>query len=124
MTVEAIEEKENISNNGYSLAKKNEHFLLQLYGRCSIILGSLLVGLLNVFIFSGTEGFSKEQMHNSYETVYFLALFIPLLSVSGIVTSYFFNKNYNHHSLSKRKTNKLDSKIFIISILLLLLQFL
>ena len=116
MTVEAVERKKT----SYYYEKssiKNEHMLLQLYGRCSIICGSLLVGLLNIFIFSGTEGLAKDQLVKSYESVYFLALFIPLLSVSGVVLSYIFKNTYFQELRLQKKANKLDFKIFVISII-------
>ena len=45
MTVEAVEGNNNSYINKNS--KRNEHMLLQLYGRFSIILGSLLVGIIH-----------------------------------------------------------------------------
>ena len=50
LTVEAVENN-NINNIRKKISKRNEHMLLQLYGRFSIILGSLLVGLLNIYFF-------------------------------------------------------------------------
>ena len=53
MTVEAVEP--NFKNNTKKLEKRNtkkEHTIVQLYGRFAIILGSLLVGLINLFVFN------------------------------------------------------------------------
>ena len=65
--------------------------LLQLYGRFSIILGSLLVGLLNIYIFSGVKNMSETETLEAYSSIYFLALFIPLLSISGVMLANIFN---------------------------------
>ena len=54
LTVEAVENNK-LDNIRKKISKRNEHMLLQLYGRFSIILGSLLVGLLNIYIFSGKK---------------------------------------------------------------------
>ena len=56
MTVEAVEP--NFKNNTKKVKKENtkkEHTIVQLYGRFAIILGSLLVGLINLFIFKDID---------------------------------------------------------------------
>ena len=63
--------------------------LLQLYGRFSTILGSLLVGILNVYAFSGIKDMDEKKFF-PYADIYFIALFIPLLSISGIILSSIF----------------------------------
>ena len=113
MTVEAVENK----NNYYQkrISKRNEHMLLQLYGRFAIILGSLLVGLLNIFMFSGIDKLEKNEVYIAYSNIYFLALFIPLLSVSGVILSNIFKVKFKLKNISD-KNNTLDFKIFMASI--------
>ena len=41
MTVEAVETNKSRNNKTIEISKRDEHLLLQLYGRFSIILGSL-----------------------------------------------------------------------------------
>ena len=89
--------------------------LLQLYGRFAIILGSLLVGLLNIFMFSGIDKLEKNEVYIAYSNIYFLALFIPLLSVSGVILSNIFKVKFKLKNISD-KNNTLDFKIFMASI--------
>ena len=52
MTVEAVEpDFKNITKKIKKENTKKEHTIVQLYGRFAIIFGSLLVGLINLFIF-------------------------------------------------------------------------
>ena len=114
LTVEAVENF-NINNVRKKISKRNEHMLLQLYGRFSIILGSLLVGLLNIYFFSGVKNINKVEMLEAYSSIYFIALFIPLISISGIILA----NTFNNSLIKKLKTsenNKLDFKIFFISV--------
>ncbi|MEC8099930.1 MAG: hypothetical protein VX089_01815 [Pseudomonadota bacterium] len=115
LTVESVENY-NLDNIRKKISKRNEHMLLQLYGRFSIILGSLLVGLLNIYIFSGIENMNKLEILEAYSNIYFLALFIPFISISGIMLANIFNKNL-HSSSKKDIGNNLDLKIFFVSIL-------
>ena len=71
LTVEAVENK---SNNKYKkeISKRNEHMLLQLYGRFSIILGSLLVGLINIYFFLWCEKYErKSNIASIYKRLFF-----------------------------------------------------
>jgi len=110
MTVEAVEAK-SLSHDKKT-SKRDEHLLLQLYGRFSIIFGSLLVGLLNVYAFSGIKGMEETEILKAYSDIYFLALFIPLLSVSGVILSNIFKKKFSITLNNIVKNNKLDIKIF------------
>ena len=111
MTVEAVETNKT-RNNKTIASKRDEHLLLQLYGRFSIIFGSLLVGLLNVYAFSGIKNMEKTEILQAYSDIYFLALFIPLLSVSGVILSNIFKKKFSINLKSDINNNKLDIKIF------------
>lgn len=111
MTVEAVENK-NTNLNKNKISKRDEHMLLQLYGRFSIILGSLLVGLLNIYMFSNIKEAGNKGMLAAYENIYFIALFIPLLSISGVILSSIFRKNFVLKIGSHNKTSSLDLKIF------------
>ena len=110
MTVEAVESKNTILNKS-KISKRDEHMLLQLYGRFSIILGSLLVGLLNIYMFSDIKDLSNKGMLSAYANIYFIALFIPLLSISGVILSSIFRNNFALKIMSHNKTSNLDLKI-------------
>ncbi|MBF96992.1 MAG: hypothetical protein CMJ13_07210 [Pelagibacterales bacterium] len=115
LTVEAVESS-NLKNVERKITKRSEHMLLQLYGRFSIILGSLLVGLLNIYFFSGIQDMQKKQVLDAYSNIYFLALFIPILSVSGVILASTFKKISELKIYTRPKNSKLDLKIFLVSI--------
>ena len=111
MTVEVVESKStNLNKN--KMSKRDEHMLLQLYGRFSIILGSLLVGLLNIYMFSDIKMLDKAGMLRAYSSIYFIALFIPLLSVSGVILSNIYKDRFDLKLITQNKINNLDFKIF------------
>ena len=116
MTVEAVEgrfKKSNRNNKTIKLIKK-EHTLLQMYGRFAIILGSLIVSIINLSMFNNVDISNKAELNNTYANIYFYSLFIPFLSISGIIANNFFNsKNVSINN----KTSTLDYKIFYGSIL-------
>ena len=114
MTVEAVENK-NTKNKNRKFLKK-EHTLLQLYGRVAIILGTLLVGLLNVLMFSDAKELGKNQIADIYASIYFISLFIPLLSISGVLLSYALKINTFLIKRASDQEKKLEYKVFLISI--------
>jgi len=61
------------------------HTTMQTLGRVAIIGGSVLVALLNVFMFQGVETMPETQKAEIYLRIYELALIIPLVSVTGVV---------------------------------------
>ena len=84
MTVEAVP---RIDAQGRPLdmqARKAMHTTMQTLGRVAVIGGLALVALANVFLFYGTEDLPQPERQALYARVYWLALAIPLLSVSGV----------------------------------------
>ena len=111
MTVEAVEP--NFKNKHIVINKKDtkkEHTIVQLYGRFAIIFGSLIVGLINLFIFKNVDQ-NYSNINLLYGKIYLFALIIPAISVSGILLFNFLNTN-NKKSI-KFETTKLDYQIFL-----------
>ena len=111
MTVEAVEP--NFKNSKKKENKeliKAEHTIVQLYGRFAIILGSLLVGLINLFIFKNIDK-DYSDINLLYGKIYLFALIIPTISISGILLFNFLNKNLK--KAQEFKTSKLDYQIFL-----------
>ncbi len=109
MTVEAVEnnlKKKKIASH----LIKQEHTILQLYGRFAIILGSLLVGLINLYVFSNIDK-QHENLNQIYANIYLLSLIIPFISVCGVIIS----RIYSQHAIETKsfKMEKLDYQIFI-----------
>jgi len=85
MTVEAVP---RVDANGAPLdpaTRKLMHTTMQTLGRVAIIGGSVLVALINLYVFSGVRGLPKEEIARIYENVYLLALVIPAISVLGVI---------------------------------------
>jgi hypothetical protein len=85
MTVEAVP---RVDESGEPLAAERRrlmHTTMQTLGRVAIIGGSVLVALLNVALFSGVEAMSGADKAAVYIRIYELALFIPLVSVLGVL---------------------------------------
>ena len=89
MTVEAVPKYE-IDGTAFSEKDiKIMHTTMQTLGRFAIISGSMLVALINVVIFSGTETLNEDQRVALYAEVYVYALVIPLVSVLGVFLAKF-----------------------------------
>lgn len=111
MTVEVVEP--NFKHQAKKLMDKQikaEHTMVQLYGRFAIILGSLLVGLLNLYIFSDINK-NDPNINIVYGKIYLYALIVPIISVSGVLIFNIYNKNIIRKETFK--TDTLDYQIFI-----------
>ena len=85
MTVEAVP---RIDSDGVAIEPERirlMHTTMQTLGRVAVVGGSLLVSVVNLYVFSGVEGMSEAQKVQGYLYVYWTALIIPLLSVLGVV---------------------------------------
>lgn len=87
MTVEAVPRVDD-EGRPFELAQRRlMHTTMQTLGRVAIIGGSVLVALINLYLFSGVENLPPEQMAGIYRDVYLMALFIPLVSVAGVLVA-------------------------------------
>lgn len=84
MTTEAIPRRKEDGSEWNELEKKSMHTTMQTLGRVAIVGGSLLVALLNIYMFSDTEEMSKAEKALIYVQVYKISLIIPLISMLGI----------------------------------------
>ncbi|UCH52992.1 MAG: hypothetical protein JSW09_10450 [Pseudomonadota bacterium] len=85
MTVEAVP---RVDANGQPLdpaTRKLMHTTMQTLGRVAIIGGTVLVALINLYLFSGARNLPQEQIAEIYRNVYLMALAIPVISVLGVV---------------------------------------
>ncbi|WP_455210725.1 hypothetical protein [Kaarinaea lacus] len=89
MTVEAVPK---FTSDGKPLDKDTlrlMHTTMQTLGRVAIIGGSLLVALLNVYMFRGVEALQEAEKVAVYTNIYLIALFIPVISVLGVTLGYY-----------------------------------
>ncbi|HEY0339095.1 MAG TPA: hypothetical protein VGC70_17260, partial [Burkholderiales bacterium] len=85
MTVEAVP---RVDEHGKAIAdeqRKLMHTTMQTLGRVAIIGGTVLVGVINLYVFSGTKPLAPAEMAATYTRVYTMALAIPAISVLGVI---------------------------------------
>jgi hypothetical protein len=85
MTVEAVPRVDGQGQPYDQAARKAMHTTMQTLGRVAVIGGLALVALANVLIFYGTESLPQPAREALYARVYWMALVIPVLSVSGVL---------------------------------------
>ena len=84
MTVEAVPRVDDQGRPFDEQRRKLMHTTMQTLGRVAIIGGGTLVALVNVSMFSGTEGLPQAELVKIYQRIYLMALVIPLVSVLGV----------------------------------------
>jgi hypothetical protein len=85
MTVEAVP---HIDADGQPISaaqRKLMNTTMQTLGRVAIIGGSVLVALINLYVFSGAHALSEDQKVEIYRRIYLMALCIPAISVAGVL---------------------------------------
>lgn len=85
MTVEAVPV---VDEHGRPLSEdraKVMHTTMQTLGRFAVIGGSVLVAAVNIFMFTGVRELPEEEVARLYANIYLLALWIPAISISGVV---------------------------------------
>lgn len=88
MTVEAVPRVNERGVPYTAEERKLMHTTMQTLGRVAIVGGGILVALVNVAIFHGTEGLPREVLVTIYQRVYLWALTIPFVSVLGLVVAW------------------------------------
>jgi hypothetical protein len=84
MTVEAVPRVDDQGRPFDDRTRKLMHTTMQTLGRVAIVGGGILVALVNVYVFSGTEGLPQAELVRLYKRIYLMAMAIPLVSVAGI----------------------------------------
>jgi hypothetical protein len=85
MTVEAVPRADEQGRAYEPAALKLMHTTMQTLGRVAIIGGTVLVSLINVWLFRNVETLSEPETAALYADVFAYALVIPALSVTGVV---------------------------------------
>ncbi len=84
MTVEAVPRVDDQGRPFDDQTRKLMHTTMQTLGRVAIVGGGIAVALVNVYIFSGTEGMPQADLVRLYKQIYLLAMGIPVVSVLGV----------------------------------------
>jgi hypothetical protein len=92
MTVEAVPRVDAAGRPIDQDARKLMNTTMQTLGRVAVIGGLALVAGVNLYIFSDAAGLSAAEKGPLYRRVYLTALFIPLISVAGVVFAWFLSR--------------------------------
>lgn len=84
MTVEAVPRVDDQGRSFDDQTRKLMHTTMQTLGRVAIVGGGILVALVNVYVFAGTEGLQQADLIRLYQRIYLMAMVIPLVSVMGV----------------------------------------
>jgi hypothetical protein len=84
MTVEAVPRVDDQGRPFDNQTRKLMHTTMQTLGRVAIVGGGILVALINVYVFSGTEGLPQADLIRLYKNIYLMAMVIPVVSVAGV----------------------------------------
>jgi MFS family permease len=87
MTVEAVPRVEADGRPIELPRRKLMHTTMQTLGRVAIIGGTVIVALINLYLFTGVQALSEEQKVAIYRNVYLMALAIPFISAAGVVAA-------------------------------------
>jgi hypothetical protein len=85
MTVEAVPRVDAQGRPIDPAQRKLMNTTMQTLGRVAIIGGTVLVALINIYIFSGTHALPEDQKVDLYRRIYQMAMVIPLISVAGVL---------------------------------------
>ncbi len=84
MTVEAVPRVDEQGRTFDDQTRKLMHTTMQTLGRVAIVGGGILVALVNVYVFTGTDGLPQADIVRLYQRIYFMAMGIPVVSVLGV----------------------------------------
>ena len=87
MTVEAVPRVDEQGNPVDPAQRKLMNTTMQTLGRVAIIGGSVLVAVINLYVFSGVQALSEAEKVAIYRRIYLMALCIPAISVAGVLSA-------------------------------------
>ncbi|MEK7725640.1 MAG: hypothetical protein AAB311_00565 [Nitrospirota bacterium] len=94
MTVEAVPRVDEKGQPFDEPTRKLMHTTMQTLGRVAIVGGGILVAMINVYVFSGTEGLPQAELVRLYKQVYLMALAIPFVSVLGVGVAWMLQRRH------------------------------
>jgi hypothetical protein len=94
MTVEAVPRVDEKGQPFDEPTRKLMHTTMQTLGRVAIVGGGILVAMINVYVFSGTEGLPQAELVRLYQQVYLMALAIPFVSVLGVGVAWMLQRRH------------------------------
>jgi hypothetical protein len=85
MTVEAVPARDASGRPFNSQELKLMHTTMQTLGRVAIVGGGIVVAVINILLFDDVGSMTEGEKIAVYTKIYQLTMFIPLISVSGVV---------------------------------------
>jgi hypothetical protein len=89
MTVEAVPHTHSDGSPVAPAELKRMHTTMQTLGRVAIIGGTVVVALINLWVFADVSAMDAGTKTQTYRNIYLMALAIPALSVAGVVWASF-----------------------------------
>jgi len=87
------------------------HTTVQTLGRVAIIGGSVVVAMVNVYLFDGVGDMNEAEKTATYSQIYQLALLIPFISVLGVLLGFWIKmrdfRAYRHQGVSRHEAWKM-----------------
>ena len=96
MTVEAVPRVDDQGRVFDDQTRKLMHTTMQTLGRVAIVGGGIAVALVNVYVFSGTEGLPQADLIQLYKRIYLMAMGIPFVSVLGVGFAWWLSRRQQH----------------------------
>lgn len=93
MTVEAVPRVDDQGRVFDGQTRKLMHTTMQTLGRVAIVGGGIAVALVNVYVFSGTEGMPQAELIQLYQRIYLMAMIIPFVSVIGVGVAWWLQRS-------------------------------
>ncbi len=101
MTVEAVPHFDDNGEPVDAAKLKLMHTTMQTLGRVAIIGGSVLVAVINVYMFDEVESLSEADKAQVYLDIYAMALIIPLISIAGVLFASFIKRRDIRYKLAR-----------------------
>lgn len=101
MTVEAVPRVDEQGRVFDDQTRKLMHTTMQTLGRVAIVGGGIVVALVNVYVFSGTEGMPQAELIQLYKRIYLMAMGIPFVSVLGVGLAWWLNRRHKHQLIQQ-----------------------
>ncbi len=101
MTVEAVPRVDDQGRTFDDQTRKLMHTTMQTLGRVAIVGGGILVALVNVSVFTGTEGLPQADLVRLYQRIYLMAMGIPVVSVLGIGLAWWLKRRHKQQLIQE-----------------------
>lgn len=99
MTVEAVPRVDEHGRPVGQATRKLMNTTMQTLGRVAVIGGLALVAAINLYMFADVVRLSEAEKVVIYRRIYQTAMFIPLISVAGVVLAYLLRRRDLHRLL-------------------------